>query len=152
MAALADMLTAALARGDAAAVDAAWNDTLRGASTDAARTVAANSTSDLPLDLLHDLMLSPSHHLHQQVARMIQGRADPESLPVIKRVLDQGFEPFAYTCSEDSVIAKWFSHILASIGTPDAVGLISHYAESKNEGVAAEMGYRLGRLNERDRT
>ncbi len=102
----------------------------------------------LPLMLLHELLVAPGHHVHQQVAMEIQQRADPSSLSVVARVLDGGFQSLTYTCSDDKTIAKWFGHILARIGTPEAVAMVSHYARSDNPGIAAEMQYRLERIHQ----
>ena len=144
---LAEKWTEALNRGDMAAINAAWDDLWAGARGDKERVARNHVEIDhLPLSLLHELILTPGHNQHQELARAMQRRASPASLPVVRKVLDQGFDQFAYTCSEDVVIAKWFSHILGSIGTPDAIELIRTYAESANEGVAAEMKYRLTRL------
>ncbi len=104
------------------------------------------SINSLPLELLHALLLAPGHHMHQPVAREVQRRSDPNSLPIVKQVLDQGFSLYSYTCSDDAVIAKWFGHILADIGTPEAVNAIRTYAASKNEGIALEMQYRLKKI------
>ncbi|MBB3120119.1 hypothetical protein [Pseudoduganella violacea] len=54
---------------------------------------------------------------------------------------------FDYTSSEPEVIAKWFSHALADIGTADAIALIRKFAGSPNAGVAKEMMYRLEKLH-----
>ncbi len=52
-----------------------------------------------------------------------------------------------YTCSEPGVIAKWFSHALADINTPESIALIKEIATSGKPEVAEEMAYRLRRLN-----
>lgn len=126
----------AIVRRDVRAIDAALDD--------------HTGFSRLPIAQLHDLLLTPSHHLHQRVAFEMQERADPSSLPVITQVLDRGFSQFAYTCSEDTVIAKWFSHILARIGTPEAIDMLRKYSVSQNKGIADEMQYRLRRLNKQE--
>jgi hypothetical protein len=100
------------------------------------------------IDLLHELLLSDRHHQHQLVTRCIQNARDPRSVEVIQRVLQRGFEPFAYTCSDDAVIAKWFSHALADIGTRKAIQVIHEYAGSPNQEVAQEMRYRIFRMTE----
>lgn len=52
-----------------------------------------------------------------------------------------------HTNSEQGVIAKWFSHALASIGTPEAIELIKEFAKCDDAGIAEEMNYRLRRLD-----
>ena len=66
--------------------------------------------------------------------------------PLAARVLEGGFARFAYTCSEDGVIAKWFSWLLADIGTPEALAVLKRFAGDPNPEIAAEMRYRLRRL------
>lgn len=97
-------------------------------------------------DVLNNLLCMPGHELHQEVARAIQDLGNPASVAGIRCVLEGGFEFLEYTCSDDEVIAKWFSHALASIGTPEAIGLIKEFAASDNAGIASEMRYRLGKL------
>ena len=150
MTTLTEMWSDSLTRCDMAAIDAAW-DNLWSVRPDKARIDLAHAEIDrVPLSLPHELMLTAGHHKHQEVANCIQGRANPASLPTVKKVLDQGFDQFAYTCSEDAVIAKWFSHILGNIGTPDAIQLLKTYAESANDGIATEMKYRLKCLKDKD--
>ena len=71
----------------------------------------------------------------------------PSSIPYIRQVLAGGFLMLEYTCSEPGVIAKWFSHALADINTPEAISVIREFAGSSDPGVAEEMAYRLKRLN-----
>lgn len=100
----------------------------------------------LRAEVLNGMLAMPGHELHQQVAMDIQQLKSPSSVAVIEAVLESGFDYLQYTCSEDEVIAKWFSHALASIGTPDAIALIRKFAASGNAGIASEMQYRLQRL------
>ena len=143
---LAVTLADALSRGDAAAIDDAWDDHWSGD-----RAASEVEVTDLPLNLLHDLLLGRGHHLHQQIAREIQDRRDASSIPIVRQMLERGFADLSYTASDDEVIAKWFGHILAGIGTADAVATIRDYAASSNAGIAAEMRYRLARIEGRER-
>jgi hypothetical protein len=108
----------------------------------------AYSISDVPkkLEILHEFLLIPGHYLHQQTAKALQEIASPSSIPTLVAALENGFANFQYTCSDDDVIAKWFSHALADTGTPEAIAAIERFAQSNNEGVASEMRYRLKRL------
>ncbi len=128
--------------GMAAAIDEAdwdaWHTLLAMAGTIAHPQTRA--------DVLNALLLMPGHELHQEVTRAIQELGSPLSVPCIRAVLEGGFDFLEYTCSDDNVIAKWFSHALASIGTPEAIELIKEYADSGNAGIASEMRYRLGKL------
>ena len=108
-----------------------------------ARTVAH---PEAKADLLGNLLLMPGHAVHQEVTREMQDLASPSSVACIRAVLEGGFDFLEYTCSEDEVIAKWFSHALSSIGTPEAIDLIREFAASDNAGIAGEMRYRLARL------
>jgi hypothetical protein len=105
------------------------------------------SSYDVKAAALNELLLMPGHELHQEVTREIQLFAHPSSVVAIRKILEQGFSMFEYTCSEDGVIAKWFSHALASIGTPEAIDVIKQFAQSSNDEVAAEMKYRLEKIH-----
>jgi len=87
------------------------------------------------------------HQYHQRIAKNLQELADPSTVPYVKKILEDGFEVFSYTASEDRVIAKWFSWLLYEIGTEDAFSLMREYAVSKNVEIANEMAYRLDRAN-----
>lgn len=99
------------------------------------------------LDLLHKLVFLPGYHLHQQVVFEIQAIGDPRSVPVLRQALNEGFERYGYTCSEDGVVAKWFSWALAAIGTPEARAVLTEFADSDNREVRDEMRYRLAKLS-----
>lgn len=99
-------------------------------------------------DVLHSLLRMPGHELHQEITRELQDLGSPSSVPCIRSMLEGGLDFFAYTGSDDVVIAKWFSHALASIGTPEAIELIREYTGSDNDGIASEMRYRLGKLGD----
>lgn len=113
---------------------------------DALRYLGEGPVESLPLDVLHALLREPGHHWHQRVVMAIQVRADPASVPVLVDAIERGFEPYEFTCSETGVIAKWFSHALAAIGTPDALLAIRRYATHIDPEIAEEMAYRLHRL------
>jgi len=98
-------------------------------------------------DILNSLLVMPGHQLHQEVTREIQNLRSPSSVPYIRQVLTDGFRMLEYTGSEPGVIAKWFSHALADIGTPESIALIKEFAGFSEPGVAKEMAYRLKRLN-----
>jgi hypothetical protein len=98
-------------------------------------------------DVFNNLLLMPGHELHQEVTREIQLIRSPSSIPYLRKFLTSGFPMLEYTCSEPGVIAKWFSHALADINTPEAIAVIREFAGSSVPAVAEEMAYRLRRLN-----
>lgn len=104
--------------------------------------------TSVPVDLLNELLLAPGHRFHQRVARALQSVGDDSTVPYARAALEQGFDYLGYTCSEDAVIAKWFSWLLADIGTPAALATLREYAVSPNEEIAEAMTYRLARLPE----
>lgn len=105
------------------------------------------SDQEQKVDVFNNLLVMPGHELHQEVTREIQLLRSPSSVPYIRRVLEDGFQIFEYTCSEPGVIAKWFSHALADINTPESIAVIEEFAKSGEPEVADEMAYRLRRLN-----
>ncbi len=94
----------------------------------------------------NELLLIDGHKAHQEITREIQLFGDSSSIKYLEKALELGFERFAYTCSEDEVITKWFSHALADIGTPEAIAVIEKYSSNSNEGIRNEMQYRLRQL------
>ena len=97
-------------------------------------------------DVLNGLLVMPGHELHQEVTMEIQRLKSLSSVPCIRSVLEGGFDFLAYTSSGDEVIAKWFSHALAKIGTREAIEVIKEFSVADNVGIAEEMSYRLGKL------
>lgn len=95
------------------------------------------------IDLLNELLVNTDHNQHQMVARTLQRIKSPSTIPFIKRALDSNFDYLEYTCSDHEVIAKWFSWILSSINTKEAISLMEEYSKSANEGIRNEMTYRL---------
>lgn len=101
---------------------------------------------EVKADVLNGLLVMHGHELHQEVTMEIQRLKSPSSVSYIRSVLGGGFDFLAYTSSEDEVIAKWFSHALAKIGTPEAIEVIKEFSVAGNAGIAEEMRYRLGKL------
>jgi hypothetical protein len=98
------------------------------------------------IDELNQLVLTPEHKRHQELVMVIQELKDPSSIPFLQKALENGFDIYKYTCSEDDVIAKWFSHALCSIGTTEATQVIKDFSKSENEEIAKEMKYRLSKI------
>jgi hypothetical protein len=101
---------------------------------------------DIKSDILNTLLLTPGHTFHQEITRAIQDLGHPSSISCIDKILSDGFGLFEYTSSEDGVIAKWFSHALADIGTSEAIQIIRKFSHSPNTEIANEMKYRLERI------
>lgn len=99
----------------------------------------------------NQLLLTPNHYQHQYLTKYLQDVLRFESsVSVIDQILTQGFE-YMNHYSEDGVIAKWFSHALMDIGTPEAIAVLKKHAESSNPEIREEMLYRLlknGIINE----
>ena len=98
------------------------------------------------LDELNELLVNPNHSSHQVIAKELQNIANPKTIPFIRKALETNFDYLEYTCSESDAIAKWFSHLLFSIGTDEAFELMKEYSNSKDIGVAKEMKYRLTKV------
>jgi hypothetical protein len=103
-------------------------------------------SEDIPtyVDMLNELLINPNHRSHQQIAKALQDdAASITTIPFVRKALESNFDYLAYTCSETGVIAKWFSWLLFSIGTVDAIKLMKEYSNSSDEGIRNEMLYRL---------
>jgi hypothetical protein len=107
-------------------------------------------SGDIPqyVDLLNELLVNPNHQSHQRIAKALQDIApSPTTLPFIRKALESKFDYLEYTCSENSAIAKWFSWLLCSIRTKEAIEMMKEFSNSSDEGIANEMRYRLKRCS-----
>jgi hypothetical protein len=96
------------------------------------------------VDILNELLINPNHRSHQEIAKTLQDYApSPSTVPFVRKVLESNFDYLEYTCSDSDAIAKWFSWILCSIGTTEAIDLKKQYSKSSDEGIRNEMLYRL---------
>ena len=95
---------------------------------------------------LNGLVNQANHQQHQVVVFEIQRLKDPSSIPFLRKALENGFEMYKYTCSDDDVIAKWFSWALYSIGNEEAIQVIKDFSTSENALVANGMKYRLSKI------
>lgn len=100
------------------------------------------------IDLLHELVRHPGHRRHQAVVRQLQLLRRAASVHHLRAALVEGFEVYRYTCSEDRVIAKWFSWALYDIGTAEALAVLREFSASSNAAVSAEMSYRLAKRSQ----
>lgn len=116
------------------------------AADEAVEALLDTPTTPDSLTQLHRLVTHPGHRYHQRVVRELQHMRDPSSTPVLRSALANGFDRYAYTCSDDGVIAKWFSWALAEIGTTEAIEVLREFARSENAEIRAEMEYRLAKL------
>ena len=108
--------------------------------------VLVSSNDASKVDTLNKLLVTSGHHRHQEVAFELQQLGLDSTIPYVKQALDMGFDHLEYTASEDGTIAKWYSHLLSSIGSKSAIELIREYSDSTNNEVAKEMLYRLKRI------
>ena len=104
------------------------------------------SIDDSTITLLNELLVSPGHEEHQQVAKLLQNIKSPSTIPFVRKALESNFDYLEYTCSDSNAIAKWFSWLLFSIGTEDAINLIKEYTKSTDKGIRKEMIYRLSKV------
>jgi len=97
-------------------------------------------------DILNELLINPNHRKHQEIARGLQDYPSPTTVPFVRKALETNFDYLEYTCSESNAIATWFSWLLYSIGTTEAIDLIKEYSNSADEGIRNEMLYRLKKV------
>jgi hypothetical protein len=106
-------------------------------------------SADIPsfVDLLNELLINPNHRSHQVIAKNLQDFVpSPTTVPFVRKALETNFDYLEYTCSDLDTIAKWFSWLLSSIGTDEAINLMKEYSNSTVEGIANEMRYRLNKI------
>jgi len=109
--------------------------------------VVLDLSSQDKADVLNEVLLIKGHRRHQELVREIQSLADPSSVPYLCRLFDEEFHCLAdYNGSGTGVVAKWFSHALFSIGTPEAIEALRFYARHPDDEVREEMLYRLSKL------
>lgn len=99
------------------------------------------------IEVLNHLLIKSSHQSHQEIAMRLQKVKSPSTVLYVRKALETDFDYLAYTCSDDRTVAKWFSWILFEIGTPEALALMKEYTNSSNEGISAEMQYRLSKVH-----
>jgi hypothetical protein len=109
---------------------------------------AAHNTGDVIAftDILDELLVTPNHCQHQVIAKTLQDLKNPSSIPFAEKALASGFDYLSYTCSENGVIAKWFSWLLFEIGTTEAIEVMKKYAQDPDEDIRKEMRYRLAKI------
>ena len=98
------------------------------------------------IDIYNELVLVKEHRNHQELVWKIQQLKDPSSVPFLQKALATGFDYLKYTCSDSDAIAKWFSHALFQIGTPEAIQVLKDFSLSEDEGISKEMKYRLAKV------
>ncbi|MBL7998366.1 MAG: hypothetical protein JNL32_06990 [Candidatus Kapabacteria bacterium] len=99
------------------------------------------------IDLLNELLINPNHRSHQVIAKNLQDDApSPTTVPFVRKALETNFDYIEYNGSDSYAIAKWFSWLLYSIGTDEAINLMKEYCNSTDEGIANEMRYRLNKI------
>jgi hypothetical protein len=100
------------------------------------------------VDILNELIINPNHRNHQEIVKTLQDFApSPSTVPFVRKALESNFDYLEYTCSESDAIAKWFSWLLYSIGTTEAIDLMKEYSSSSDEGIRNEMLYRLKKVH-----
>lgn len=100
------------------------------------------------VDILNELLINPNHRSHQLIAKTLQDEApSPSTVPFVRKALESNFDYLEYTCSDSDAIAKWFSWLLYSIGTTEAIDLMKEYSNSSDEGIRNEMLYRLKKVH-----
>jgi hypothetical protein len=100
------------------------------------------------VEILNELLINPNHKNHQLIARNLQFFApSTQTVPFVRKALESNFDYLEYCCSDSRAIAKWFSWLLYSIGTTEAIELMKEYSNSSNKGIREEMLYRLNKFD-----
>ena len=98
------------------------------------------------IDLIHRLILEPWHTKYEDLIHDLQSRKDNSSVPIIKKAIQQKYDFLeSYETGTGQFISQC-GYALFSIGTNDAIKVITDLSNSDNEMIKREMKYQLKRL------
>jgi len=96
---------------------------------------------------LCEMLLVREHDRHQELVRQLQLMAEASAVPYLVEALNSNLDHMVeYNGSGSGVVAKWFSHALFDIGTPEAIEALKALSAHSDTEVRDEMAYRLTRL------
>jgi len=96
---------------------------------------------------LCEMLLVREHDRHQELVRELQLMAEPSAVPYLVKALNSNLSHMVeYNGSGSGVVAKWFSHALLDIGTPEAIEALKALSVHSDTEVRDEMAYRLTKL------
>jgi hypothetical protein len=101
--------------------------------------------------LLCEMLLIKQHYRHQELVRELQLMAEPSAVPYLVKAFTSNLDYMdEYNGSGSGVVAKWFSHALLDIGTPEAIEALRAFSAHSDAEVREEMAYRLTKLEDLD--
>lgn len=97
-------------------------------------------------DLIHRIILEPWHTRYEDLIHDLQSRKENSSVPIIKKAIQQKFDFLeSYETGTGQFISQC-GYALYSIGTIDAIRVITELSNSDNDMIKREMCYQLKRL------
>lgn len=102
------------------------------------------------LDCWNDLLIEDWHTKQEDIIHIIQGIADPCSLPFIEKAIQMKF-PFleSYGTGTRQFMSQC-GHALWTINTPEAIEIVRELSHSSDPILKDEMLYRLSRIEEKE--
>lgn len=98
---------------------------------------------------LGEMLLIRQHYRHQELVRELQRMAEPSAVPYLVSALNSNLDHMVeYNGSGSGVVAKWFSHALFDIGTPESIEALRVLSAHSDAEIRKEMTYRLTKLEE----
>ena len=93
-----------------------------------------------------DRLLQEDHFEHEDIIRVLQDRADPASVPILRRAI--ALKPRLSYLSYDDYGAYYRKCLwaLQAIGTPEAIAVIDECAHSAEPALREQALYRLSRI------
>lgn len=97
------------------------------------------------IDFLHRLLLAPWHSRYEDIIHDLQRRKQNSSVPIIKEAIQKTYEYLESYGTGSGQFISQCGYALTSIGTADAVQVLTELSHSDNEILSREMKYQLKR-------
>lgn len=98
------------------------------------------------IEILNKLLIAPWHKRHEDIIHAIQQIKNPESIPFIKKAIQQKFQYLIDYGTGERQFINQSGHALASIGTQEALDVIYELSKSTDFVLKDEMLYRISKI------
>lgn len=99
---------------------------------------------------LHRFLLAPWHYSYEEIIHRLQVLRNPASIPFIRDAMQQRFAYLESTGTGTRQFINQCGHALRSIGTPEAIAVITELSRSADPILQDEMLYRLSKIEGRN--